>query len=376
MTKILSVVWYKVLPAQFGGQKGIAQFNDFLSEHFPLTCICSSNNEPSGKENYTIKPVLPSARLQVLYIPAWRKIIRELKKDAYTHVILEHCYYGLLGIYIKKRYHKFLVVHSHNIEYLRFRTLGKPWWPLLYRLEKKTHQAADLSLFKTPADLEFALSEFQLDPGKCILVPFGLVPRKKATEEERIASRKLICGRHMISPAAKIILFMGTLDYEPNAEAVRKIVSGIIPGIRKISSDSFKVIVCGRVVNKKYLDLLALEDKDYCYAGFVDDISNYFNSANVFINPITSGGGIKVKLVEALSYGLPVVSSEQGAEGIDMAATGNQMVTSPDNDITDFCKKIVATWNTPVSIPEAFLEKYQWKKIVSELASRINQLKA
>ncbi len=327
-------------------------------------------------ENYIIKPVLPRARLQVLYLPAWRKIIKELKKDEYTHVILEHCYYGLLGMYIKKHYHKYLVVHSHNIEYQRFRTLGKPWWPLLYRLEKKTHQAADLSLFKTPADLEFALSEFQLDPGKCMLVPFGLVPREKATEEERKAARKLIGERHMIAPAAKIILFMGTLDYEPNAEAVRKIVTGIIPGIRKISSDPFKVIVCGRVVNKKYLDLLTLVDKDYCYAGFVDDISNYFNSADVFINPITSGGGIKVKLVEALSYGLPVVSSEQGAEGIDKAATGNQMLTSPDNDITDFCHKIVASWNTPVSIPEAFLEKYQWKKIVGELAIRINQGKA
>jgi hypothetical protein len=137
MTKILSVVWYKVLPAQFGGQKGISQFNDFLSDHFPLTCICSSNNIPSGNEKYGVKPILPITRLQVLLLPAWQKIIRELKKGNYTHVILEHCYYGLLGILIKKRYHKFLIVHSHNIEYLRFKEMGRPWWPLLYWLEKK-----------------------------------------------------------------------------------------------------------------------------------------------------------------------------------------------------------------------------------------------
>jgi glycosyltransferase involved in cell wall biosynthesis len=371
MTKILSVVWYKVLPAQFGGQKGISQFNDFLSGHFPLTCICSSNNIPSGNENYSVKPVLPMTRLQVLLLPAWQKIIRELKKENYTHVILEHCYYGLLGILIKKRYHKFLIVHSHNIEYLRFKEMGWPWWPLLYWLEKKTHRSADLSLFKTPADMEFAISAFQLDSGKCFLVPFGIVSMEKPTEEQRNLARSNICFRHNIPSGTKIILFMGTLDYQPNAEAVRKIINDIVPGIRKISPVPFKVIVCGRVADKKFLDLLELNDKDYCYAGFVDDIETYFSGADIFINPITSGGGIKVKLVEALSYGLSVVSTEQGAEGIDKDTTVNQLITSPDNDIEAFCRHVVDSWNKPASISEVFLANYQWKKIVGELAERL-----
>jgi hypothetical protein len=68
------------------------------------------------------------------------------------------------------------------------------------------------------------------------------------------------------------------------------------------------------------------------------------------------------------------VSSEQGAAGIDKSATGNQMVTAADKDIQDFCKNIVASWNKPVSIPETFLEIYQWKKIVGELAERINNI--
>ena len=47
--------------------------------------------------------------------------------------------------------------------------------------------------------------------------------------------------------------------------------------------------------------------------------------ADVFINPITSGGGIKVKIMEALSYGLPVVSTVHGAKGIDKTVTGRQL---------------------------------------------------
>ena len=371
MTKILSVVWYKVLPAQFGGQKGISQFNDFLSDHFPLTCICSSNNIPSGNETYSVKPVLPTTRLQVLLLPAWQKIIRELKKENYTHVILEHCYYGLLGIIIKKRYHKFLIVHSHNIEYLRFKEMGRYWWPLLYWLEKKTHKAADLSLFKTPTDMEFARSHFQLDAEKCLLVPFGLVSMIKPTAEQRRIARSELLRRHNIIAGTKILLFMGTLDYEPNAAAVRKIVSEIIPGIRNICSVPFKVIVCGRMVSKKSTHILDFADKDYCYAGFVEDISTYFSGADVFINPITSGGGIKVKVVEALSYGLPVVSTEQGAAGINRNTTGTQLLTSADQDNDQFCRNIVDSWNKPIRIPEAFITQYQWEKIVGEVADRI-----
>lgn len=42
MSKILSIVWYKVLPPVFGGQKGIAGFNKHLAKHHPLVCLCSS----------------------------------------------------------------------------------------------------------------------------------------------------------------------------------------------------------------------------------------------------------------------------------------------------------------------------------------------
>jgi polysaccharide biosynthesis protein PslH len=374
MTKVLSVVWYKVLPARFGGQKGIAQFNQHLSRYFPLICICSANNQPRGDESYSIIPELPTTRFQVLNFLAWKRIIREIKKEQITHLILEHCYYGLLGIQVKKQFQKLLIVHSHNIEYMRFRKMGKPWWPFLYWLEKKTHRAADLSLFKTQADIDFAVSHFNIDPVKCLLVPFGLENKKFPDDKERSDARVHICTKHQISPQTRILLFMGTLDYEPNAEAVRKIVRQIIPGIRRITAEPFMIIVCGRLVDRAYFDLLKLYDDNYLYAGFVDDISPYFLAANMFINPVTTGGGIKVKLIEALSYGIPVITSENGATGVDMNTTGSQMVITKNNDIESFCKNIVNNWDRPASIPADFLEKYQWEKIVYDVAQRINKL--
>jgi glycosyltransferase involved in cell wall biosynthesis len=133
----------------------------------------------------------------------------------------------------------------------------------------------------------------------------------------------------------------------------------------------FKVIICGKAVRKKNPGLHDLADSDYCYAGYVEDIDTYFSGADVFINPITSGGGIKVKLVEALSYGLPVVSTELAAEGIDKKITGKQLLVSPDHDNETFCRLIVASWGLPKGASEEFLATYQWKKIVGDLAARI-----
>jgi hypothetical protein len=56
-------------------------------------------------------------------------------------------------------------------------------------------------------------------------------------------------------------------------------------------------------------------DQNIIYAGFVDDISIYFKGADVFINPVSYGGGIKTKLVEALGYNLNAVSTSNGAIG-------------------------------------------------------------
>ena len=296
-----------------------------------------------------------------------------MQKDDFTHVILEHCYYGLLGIHLKNNYGKFLIVHSHNIEYLRFRKMGRFWWPFLYWLEKKTHRAANLSLFKTQADIEFAIAHFNIDPANCLLVPFGLEEKPFPGDEQRSEARLKICAKHQVRANTKIVLFTGTLDYEPNAMALKTIVKKIIPGIRKITDIPFLVIVCGRLANRSYYDLLKLHDNSYLYAGFVDEIADYFLAANIFINPVTMGGGIKVKLIEALSYGLPVVSSKNGATGVETNATGDQMIITRNHDIAAFCQAIIENWDKPVSIPEVFLEKYQWTSIVDKVAERINK---
>ncbi len=371
MARILSVVWYKVLPARFGGQKGIAEFNQFLSAHHELVCICSRNNEPTGNEPYKILPVLPESKNQMICLSAWRKIIYAVKQHRSTHVIIEHPYYGLTGIFMKRFLGLKMIIHSHNIEYLRFKEMGRWWWPMLAWLEKTTHRYADLNLFKTNEDYSYALKHFSLQEKNCVVVPFGLNRETIPSSSEKLEARNRIMAKHGVAPGEKIILFNGTLDYGPNARAVELIIHNLIPTLQKKTRQPFKIIVCGRIIDPAYKYIENLQHEKYVYAGLVDDISDYFLSADLFINPVLEGGGIKVKVMEALSYNLNVVSTTVGTKGIDMELTGSKLTKIVDGDWETFCDQAILNWETKLNTPSEFLEKYNWKQIAREVAERM-----
>ena len=66
-----------------------------------------------------------------------------------------------------------LVVHSHNMEGNRWKSLGKWWWRILWIYEKFTHRQADYNFFIQDEDRNYAIQSFDLNKKKCITVSFG-----------------------------------------------------------------------------------------------------------------------------------------------------------------------------------------------------------
>lgn len=226
---VLSVVWYKIRPSDFGGQKGIAIFSEYLGQQLPLRLLCAHSNSFEGTESYSATATLPVSKKQFADPRAWRQLSRELQSTGAGVLLLEHCYYGLAGLWLQRSKGVKLVVHSHNIEYERFRQLGRWWWPLLYWIERITHKRADLNLFKTEEDLALALRKFGLDTNKCMVVPYGIEKETLPDRDAREKARAMIMARHGIVSDKTILLFNGTLDYLPNAIAMETIIKEIIP---------------------------------------------------------------------------------------------------------------------------------------------------
>src|SRR5688572_27824282 len=173
MINACSLVSYHFLPAKVGGQKGIALFNKYFSLHVRLVCVTTRNNDPS-EANYPVHTLLSNSPLRYanpFYFFTLKKIFRQ---HQVTHLILEHPYYGWLAMLMKWFLKTTIVLHAHNIEGNRFRTLGKWWWPILRQYEKWVHRNADVVFFIQDEDREYAIRNFKLAPAKCHTITYGI----------------------------------------------------------------------------------------------------------------------------------------------------------------------------------------------------------
>lgn len=107
------------------------------------------------------------------------------------------------------------------------------------------------------------------------------------------------------------LLFTGNFNYMPNCEAIKYFVSDIFPLIRE-RHPAASLSVVGPNPPKEIFGVAGVH-----ITGLVDDIAEYYRSAEIFICPLLSGAGVKNKIFEALSSGLPIVTTPLGVEGID-----------------------------------------------------------
>ena len=106
------------------------------------------------------------------------------------------------------------------------------------------------------------------------------------------------------------ILFVGTMSWKPNTDAVKWFILEILPIIKNEFPD-IRVRIIGKNATKK----IGFAEKNIDVIGFLQSLDDEFRSAKLFINPSISGGGIKVKLMHAAGFGLPVISTSNGVSG-------------------------------------------------------------
>ena len=372
MANVLSFVPYKIFPAKFGGQKCIAHFNEYFSEYHSLYCITVKANKPSAA-SYEIFNKLSNSRLRYINIFYYRLLKKIIKENNISHIILEHPYYGWLALLLKHYCKIKLIVHSHNIEAERFKTVGKWWWKILRYYEKYVHKKADFTFCITSEDKEYFISKYRILPEKISLITYGIPWDALLPIEDEAEAKAFLIKKYSLEKKTTLYLFNGALDYKPNFEALENILEKINP-LLSDSELSYKIIICGKNLPEKMKDLKEYADRNIIFAGFVDDISIYFKGADIFINPVTDGGGIKTKLVEALGYNLTAVSTKNGALGVDEKICNGKLLLSENNDSQAFADNMVQAINITQSITPEFFNYFYWDNITRKAAVIIEKL--
>jgi polysaccharide biosynthesis protein PslH len=110
------------------------------------------------------------------------------------------------------------------------------------------------------------------------------------------------------------LLFIGTMGYPPCVDAVLYFCSEIFPVIRQaISTTEFWIV--GRDPRPEVLEL---SGSDVHVTGQVEDVIPYYQQCAICVVPLRSGGGTRLKILEAMALGRPVVSTTIGCEGLDV----------------------------------------------------------
>ena len=126
------------------------------------------------------------------------------------------------------------------------------------------------------------------------------------------------------------VLFPATFDYGPNAEGARWLVGGISPALRR----ALGTVV--RLAGQSTPETESLADPpDVVVTGLVPSMADELALADVVVVPLRSGSGTRLKILEAMAHGVPVVSTALGAEGLDVADGVHLLVADTADAVAD-----------------------------------------
>lgn len=365
--RVVSIIPYKILPARLGGEKGIAVFNEYVGNLIPITAIGTRNNEIAEARNYTILNKLSNRRLRYINIFLYFTIRSLIKQEKATHLLIEHPYYGWLAWLIKKTMPVTWVVHSHNIEFERSRSIGRWWWKALKWYEQWVYKSSDINFFISEDDRNYAIEKLGVSSSKSFAITYGVeMPGIPADLNE---CKQQVLQKHRMNPGEKILLFNGALYHHTNFNALQVILDIVNPILLKQQGLPYKIIVCGKGLPDFFNELKEYAGKNIIYAGFVDDISVYFKAADLFLNPIISGGGVKTKAIEAIAYNCPVVSTKIGALGLVLNICGHQLKVVSNNAWEEFANEILQSLEHRGNTPGSFYQYYYWGNIAEKVVA-------
>jgi len=172
------------------------------------------------------------------------------------------------------------------------------------RMERFNFSCADITISITPEEKEMILAE--KPDCKVVILPniHSCVPSPKPFH------------------VRQNLMFIGGFWHKPNEDAVLYFAERILPMIQRDIPEIIFYIVGSNMSTR----IKALESRYIKPVGYVPDASPYFENSRVFVAPLRFGAGMKGKIGHSMSYGLPVVTTSIGAEGMDLREEVNVLL--------------------------------------------------
>jgi glycosyltransferase involved in cell wall biosynthesis len=298
MKKVLLVTDVSFWEKCSGHRMRISALIAYLASHVQLTVV---NTGPAPENIEQILSAEYSAEFHILekkrYLDSnsyGRKLKVFLKNRHFDTLIIEYIHSSYFLNFLREDVK--LILDAHDIisertaQFKRFNYAGA-----LYELPRETENEIfnvyDKIMVLCAPDYEQINT--MIGPGKALLCPH---PHQ--------------IHHHSISKEVKNIVFIASA-YLPNKDGINFFINNCWPAISEKSAMQLSIygtVAEGVVINNQ---------KNISIKGFEPDINKIYEEADIVINPVRFGAGLKIKNVEALAYGRPLVTTPHGARGIE-----------------------------------------------------------
>jgi glycosyltransferase involved in cell wall biosynthesis len=257
-------------------------------------------------------------------------------------------------------YYKSFLVNSTSIawkmcaalEVVKARRLQKRWFPRF-----------DAILCVAPEDLQTTAKYVDARTS------LWLAPNGVDTEYFQPVARQNLTQR---TPK---LVFGGSMDVAMNQDAVRWFVASILPCLKQQVPD-VQFWIVGR--NPPAAIQSLAERPGIRVTGSVPDVREYYRQADVFVVPLRLGGGTKLKTLEAMALGLPVVSTTVGAQGLDVESGRHLYIANDPQVLAAHVVELLADRRKAsamgVAARQLVEQQYSWTSIVGEVDRKLTDL--
>jgi len=295
-------------------------------------------------------------------------LLKKIKGNAYDIILLEHIESLVLIKKLKKHFPQAkFILDTHNVDHVLLKNKVSEKRLAQIKLQESTlYKSCDIVLTCSEKDKD-VFEQLNQNKIQVVIVPNGVDTNTNMFRLPEFSSNE--CN----------IIFCGSLDYEPNYTGMIWFLKTVWPAL--VNKFPFiKMAIVGRGTPDNEMMKLIRESKGINFIGETKDVIPYYRNAQLAIVPILIGSGTRLKILEAMSLGVPVISTTIGAEGIDYTNGKNIIIADTADQFINKLETFVSNPAGNISISEnasAMMEKeYSWDVIGRKLKEKLEELKA
>jgi glycosyltransferase involved in cell wall biosynthesis len=232
----------------------------------------------------------------------YKEKFREFIKDRFFDIALVE-YIELSGLLEFLPDNTITILDTHDIVFKRVKSFKR--LKVIYdgivlskQEELNIYRCFDYIILIQKTDLECIAKE--IDASRLLLVPHPAILKRK-----------------MIRKTVQNVGFIAS-QYSPNIDALKWFIEEVWDTIYQ--KHNLVLNVYGNI-KYSFSSMGGFENRNIVFHGFADDLEKVYDTLDIMVNPVRCGAGLKIKNVEALGYGLPLITSTHGASGIEDGAS-------------------------------------------------------